>query len=189
MNPSQAGNPAACQLDGRRRGSRRATAGRRRVGVAPRADRARDRDRQRAAPRQLRSARWRAGTRRVRARAGAPGAVERRLPPRRRVPDQPERVAADAAAVGHDDRRGRRSSRSPHRRRSRRPAGRRARPPSRGGAARRPRRATRARAGRAPRAAGRHGPRSRSPVRRRRHRPVPPTSNRCSSRRSRATAG
>ena len=36
-------------------------------------------------------------------RAGPAGAVERDLPAGRGVPDQPERVAADAAAVRHDD--------------------------------------------------------------------------------------
>ena len=72
------------------------------VGVAPRSDRARDRDRQRPAERD----------RRVSPRRGAPPAsargrrpartVERELPPGRRVPDQPERVAADPAAARHD---------------------------------------------------------------------------------------
>ena len=182
-----------CQLDGRGqdRVPRQPAPGAMRV--APRADGARDRDRERAATRQLGQTAG-AEERGVGPRAGPPGAVERGLPARRRVPGQPERVAADPAGVGHDHREG---GIRGDRRVDRGAAGaqdRRARPRSRGGAARRPRRANRARAAPAPRAARRSCVRAHASALALPVRPVVPalagpgaTSKRCSSRRSRAS--
>ena len=72
------------------------------VRVAPRSDRAGDGDAERAAERDPVEALVPERLRR-RARRRSPGAVEPDLLGRRLVPHQPERVAADPAAVGHDD--------------------------------------------------------------------------------------
>ena len=122
------------------------------VGVGPGPDRARDRDGERTAQRDAVQA-PRAQCRGVHAARRAPGAVERDLLAGRLVPDQPERVAADPAAVGHDHaQHGVRGDRRVDRVPARAP-GRRAPRPSRGGAARRRLPGSHARAGRG-RAAG-----------------------------------
>ena len=99
------------------------------MGIGPRTDGARDGDRQRSVQRQALEA-ARPQRRRVRGRASSPRAVERVLTPFGGVPDQPERVAADAAEQRCRRRPARRSRRSPHRPRTRRRAGSRDRPPS-----------------------------------------------------------
>ena len=77
-------------------------------------------------------------------------AVERVLSAGRRVPDQPEGIAADPAALRRNDGQRPRSWRSPRRPPSHPGEGRRGRPRSPGDAVRRPRRASRAPAGPGP---------------------------------------
>ena len=136
---SRPGSPsAASSMAGARIGPPRQPA-EPRVGIAPGADRAGHRDRQRPAQRDRRVAGSRAGPPRQLPAGARPEPLSAHLATGRRVPDQPERVAADAAAVRHDHaehgvRRDRRIDRGAARAQDRR-----GRPRSRGGAARRPR--------------------------------------------------
>ena len=146
------GHAVACQLDGRGEQRRARQAPEPGMRVGPRANRARHGDRQRAVERE----RGHPGRPQTGGVGGVGGgrrparSVERDLRPGGGVPDQPERIAADPAAVRHDhgqDGVGR------DRRVHRGPAGTQdseARRRSRGGAARRPRRGCRARPGPAP---------------------------------------
>ena len=104
MSPSHAGNPAsACSMAAARTASRD-EAPPARVGVGPGADGARDGDR-RTGPRSgIRSSPAAAERRDVSPAAGArPDPLSATCSPARLVPHQPERVAADPAAVRHDD--------------------------------------------------------------------------------------
>jgi hypothetical protein len=100
--PRRDGDAVARELDGRFQQDVRCQPAEPFVRIGPRPDRAGNGDRGRTAHRDRAVARRSKG-RRVDARCRATGAVQRELRPRSRVPDEPERVAAEAAALGRDD--------------------------------------------------------------------------------------